>query len=76
MPTVQYWWALPTLRLVTAHWLLVTVIKARKNKQKKREPLGQLSRSSGCIYLSQYIIFALRGKTPHVSFYEDTMKVE
>jgi hypothetical protein len=36
--------------------------------KKKREPLGQLSRSSGCIYLTQYISFAVRGKTPHPVF--------
>ncbi|ARV59612.1 hypothetical protein BZZ01_14105 [Nostocales cyanobacterium HT-58-2] len=43
--------------------------------KKKRELLGQLSRSSGCIYLTQYIIFALRGKTPHPSFSKNFLKV-
>jgi hypothetical protein len=46
-----------------------------REAQKKGEPLGQLSRSSGCIYLADYNIFVMGVHTPFfVTFYEIFVK--
>ncbi|WP_155960472.1 hypothetical protein [Fischerella sp. PCC 9605] len=39
------------------------------NDQKKREPLGQLSRSSGCIYLTYYTMLGMWGNTPQLTLF-------
>lgn len=39
-----------------------------KLPKKKGEPLGRLSRSSGCIYLSKYSMMGMRGVTPYLAF--------
>lgn len=38
-------------------------------QKKKGEPLGRLSRSSGCIYLTQYIIMGMGCVTPYLRKY-------
>ncbi len=44
-----------------------------EKKQKKGEPLQRLSRSSGCIYLSQYTALGMGGNAPNILF---SVKVE
>lgn len=40
------------------------ILSAKFLAQKKGELLRQLSRSSGCIYLTQYTILGVRGNQP------------